>query len=239
MKDSSLSNDRQSGMPYFATRQRICLHSKKIRYICITTPLCITRDLSYRSQIVQPGVYFAKVLWANNALQWRHNGRDGVSNDRHLHCLLNRLLRHRSKKTIKLRVTGLCERNSLVTGEFPSQRGSNAEDVYIWWRHDDVIKWKHLRRYGLKGSRPTGASSPAHLRGGLAEGQNPTIGLPCRGGFYRPQQTAHGVRFRHLWTFGDAACAVVSGGIFTHQLKRRNWTRDVLNSNHETSMAWC
>ena len=26
--------------------------------------------------------------------------------------------------------------NSPVTGEFPSQMASNAENVSIWWRHD-------------------------------------------------------------------------------------------------------
>ena len=31
-----------------------------------------------------------------------------------------------------LRVTGLCERNSPVNGEFPTQRASNAENVSIW-----------------------------------------------------------------------------------------------------------
>ena len=25
--------------------------------------------------------------------------------------------------------------NSMVTGEFPAQRDSNAENVSIWWRH--------------------------------------------------------------------------------------------------------
>ena len=53
-------------------------------------------------------------------------------------CLLNRLFRRRSKKTSKLRVTGLCAGNSLVTGEFVPQRASNAENVSIWWRlHDE------------------------------------------------------------------------------------------------------
>ena len=34
----------------------------------------------------------------------------------------------------------LCEGNSPVTGEFPSQRASDAEDVFfIWWRHHDYI----------------------------------------------------------------------------------------------------
>ena len=62
-------------------------------------------------------------------------GAIGVSNHQPHDCLLNRLFRHRSKKTSKLRVTGLCEGNSLGTGEFPAQRASNAENVSIWWRH--------------------------------------------------------------------------------------------------------
>ena len=41
------------------------------------------------------------------------------------------------KNTSKLRVTGLCEENSPVTGEFPTQRASNAENVSIWWRHHE------------------------------------------------------------------------------------------------------
>ena len=50
-------------------------------------------------------------------------------------CLLNRSFGHRSKKTSKFRVTGLCVGNSPVTGEFPAQMASNAENVSIWWRH--------------------------------------------------------------------------------------------------------
>ena len=70
-----------------------------------------------------------------DALQWRHDERDGVSNQQPHDCLFNRLFRRRWKKTWKLRVTGLCEGNSSVTGEFPSQRARNAENVPIWWRH--------------------------------------------------------------------------------------------------------
>ena len=40
-------------------------------------------------------------------LRWCHNGRDSVSNHQPHDCLLNRLFRRRSKKTSKLRVTGL------------------------------------------------------------------------------------------------------------------------------------
>ena len=45
--------------------------------------------------------------------------------------------RRRSKKASKIRVTGLCAGNSPVTGEFPAQMASNAENVSIWWRHHD------------------------------------------------------------------------------------------------------
>ena len=41
-------------------------------------------------------------------LQWRHNGHDCVSNHQPRDYLLNCLFRLRSKKTPKLRVTGLC-----------------------------------------------------------------------------------------------------------------------------------
>ena len=58
-----------------------------------------------------------------------------VSNQQPHDCLLNCLFRRRSKKTSKLRVTGLCEGNSPVTSEFPAQRTSYAESVSIWWRH--------------------------------------------------------------------------------------------------------
>ena len=60
-------------------------------------------------------------------LRWCHNEHDGISNHQHLNCLLNRLFRCRSKKTSRLHVIGLCEGNSPVTSEFPTQRASNAD----------------------------------------------------------------------------------------------------------------
>ena len=71
----------------------------------------------------------------SNALRWRHNGHESVSNHQSHDCLHNRLFRRRSKKTSKPRVTGLCAGNSPVTDEFPAQIVSNAENVSIWWRH--------------------------------------------------------------------------------------------------------
>ena len=87
------------------------------------------------------------ILWQNRiseyrqmkvnecSLRWRLNERDSVSNHQPHDCLLNRLFRRRSKKTSKLRVTGLCAGNSSGTGEFPAQMASYAENVYFWWRH--------------------------------------------------------------------------------------------------------
>ena len=82
-----------------------------------------------------------ETLWT---LRRRHTEQDGVSNHRYLDCLLNRLYGRRSKKISKLRVTGLCEGNSPVTGEFLSQRASNAENLSIWWRHHEQCLFRHF-----------------------------------------------------------------------------------------------
>ena len=79
-------------------------------------------------------------------LRWRHNDHAGVSNHQPHGCLLNRLFRRNSKKTSKLRVTGLCAGNSPGTGEFPAQMASYAENVSIWWRHHAT----HIDIWGFK-----------------------------------------------------------------------------------------
>ena len=66
---------------------------------------------------------------------WCHNERDGISNHQPHDCLLKRLCRRKWKKTLKLRITGLCVGNSPVSGEFPTQRVSNAEYVSNCWCH--------------------------------------------------------------------------------------------------------
>ena len=82
-------------------------------------------------------------LWTNR----RHLLPDPITmtSNHQLHdCLHNRLFGHKSKKTSKLRVTGLCAGNSPGTGVFPAQMASNAENVSIWWRHHvtlDTLVW--------------------------------------------------------------------------------------------------
>ena len=95
-----------------------------------------TRDQQFR---LHPMKYapcsWVHTLYYGLALLRRHNEPGGVSNHQPHNCLLNRLFGNRSKKTSKLRVTGLCVGNSPETGELPAQKASNAEKVSIWWRH--------------------------------------------------------------------------------------------------------
>ena len=104
-----------------------------------TWKVCIWQQNKYKHQALQHGTKryvlcretSTKALSAPLAtLQWRHNEHDGVSNHQPHNCLLNRLLRLRSKKTPKLRVADLeCVvvvvvggggggGGSMVTGEF-------------------------------------------------------------------------------------------------------------------------
>ena len=87
------------------------------------------------------------------SLRWRHNDHAGVSNHQPHDCLLNRLFRRKSKKTSKLRVTGLCAGNSTGTGEFPAQMASYAENVSIWWRHHDDIICVYIHKMKLPSFR--------------------------------------------------------------------------------------
>ena len=67
-------------------------------------------------------------------IQGRHNERDGVSNHRRLHCLLNRLFGEDQRKhqiSASLAFFAGIQR-WLVT---PLTKVSNAENVSIWWHH--------------------------------------------------------------------------------------------------------
>ena len=68
------------------------------------TNFALSREVFYG---IQPRAVSQEV-----PLRWRHNDHDGGSNHHPHGCLLNRLFRRKSKKTSKLRVTGLCVGNS-------------------------------------------------------------------------------------------------------------------------------
>ena len=110
-------------------------------YSCIPLIVCIFVKVT-RCALDQPYDY-TQCNWSNpevcrkepprESLQWRHNERDGVSNRQPHDCLLNLSFRRRSKKTSRLRVTGLCERNS----EGPVTRKMFLfDDVIMMIEHD-------------------------------------------------------------------------------------------------------
>ena len=104
-------------------------------------PFPLAKDAPYMSlKGVTLWVWPVSYLCPGHTLQWRHYERDGIWNNRRIDFLPNRLFKRKSKKTSKLRVTGLCERNPPGSGGFPSHRASNAENVSIWWRHHDILQ---------------------------------------------------------------------------------------------------
>ena len=115
----------------------ISIYLFDITFHTVRVLLCFGVFVSvYFTQILTP--YAPRKPWDYtnaSSLQWRHNGRDSVSTHQPHDCLLNRLFRRRSKKTSKLRVTGLCAGNSPGTGEFPAQMASDVENVSSRWRH--------------------------------------------------------------------------------------------------------
>ena len=101
----------------------------------MTTPHCMWWP-SMVSVSTHPLYFFQEPAhFRDEALLWRHNGSDGVSNHQPRHCLLNRLFRRQSKKASKLRFTGLCAGDSPVTGEFP-HKGPATRKMFPF---DDVI----------------------------------------------------------------------------------------------------
>ena len=63
-------------------------------------------------QCVGPAVNRSNTRNSFFTLQWCHNDHNDVWNHQSYDCFLNRLFGRRSKKTSKLRVTGLCAGNS-------------------------------------------------------------------------------------------------------------------------------
>ena len=126
-------------------------------YSVVSTPLLRKMQLKRVQSSVLSGLFVSTLWWYHDletvpvllslydgkstlhrrifSLRWRHNEHDSVSNHQRFDCLRNRLLGPRSKKTSKLRVTGLCGENSPVTDKFPAQSAGIAENVSIWWRH--------------------------------------------------------------------------------------------------------
>ena len=67
------------------------------------------------------------------SLHSRHNGHNGADQRK-----------HQSSASL-----AICAGNSPVTGEFPAQMSSNAENISIWWRHHVVLAYKLIASISL------------------------------------------------------------------------------------------
>ena len=84
-------------------------------------------------------------------IRWRHNDHDGGSNHQPYGCLLNRLFRCKSKKTSKLRVTGLCVGNSPGPVNSP-HKGPVTRKMFPF---DDVIMVFSINNRLVFANKPT------------------------------------------------------------------------------------
>ena len=103
--------------------------------------ICTVYSITCSDVSLQQGIWNGK-----RSLPWRHNGHDSVSNHQPHGCLLNRLFRRRSKKTSKLRVTGLCVGNSPGPVNSP-HKGPVTRKMFPF---DDVITLLTILRAVLK-----------------------------------------------------------------------------------------
>ena len=161
-------------------------------------------------------------------LQWRHNGHDSVSNHQPHDYLLNRLFRRISKKTSKLRVTGLCAGSSPGTGEFPAKMASYAENVSIWWRYHGTNYPQHVT---IPDSKVHGATmGPTWVR------QDP--GRPHVGPIWSPVNSPHKGQWRGSSFDVFLICAWINAWVNNREagdLRRYRAHNDVTETPYLTS----
>ena len=82
-------------------------------FLQFSYPQSISRSANHRSsnnsQLEACLIPVYRPAWPlDHSIQWRHNKRVIISDHQRFHCLLNCWIKRSSKKTSKLRVTGLC-----------------------------------------------------------------------------------------------------------------------------------
>ena len=135
---------------WFETLSRsLCRHCNGAKYgVCFVDPssdwysawvlILFKQYLVMMDRVITALIWWEPPVHQSHIIQWRHNDHDSVSNHQPHGCLLNRLFRRRSKKTSKLRVTGLCVGNSPGPVNSP-HKGPVTQRIFPF---DDVImKW--------------------------------------------------------------------------------------------------
>ena len=119
-------------------------------------------------------------------LQWRHNGRDSVSNHQPYVCLINSLFKRRSRKHQSSASLAFVRRIHR-SGEFPAQMASDAVNVSIWWRHHEETSMVFNRIAQLCNSFT------------VTSHKSPTTGLLCHSLVRLP--TIQHIEATHFWPF--------------------------------------
>ena len=128
-----------------------------------------TKRKTLKANVIQTNLY---------TLQWRHNGRDGVSNHQPHECLFNRLFKAQIKENINTPRHWLCDGNSPVTGEFPAQMVSNAENVSIGRpHHDKTIIFLQNTSKGHSIAHPWGWATESFIVARLREPRDSNVGI--------------------------------------------------------------
>ena len=138
---------------WFMMQSTCFLYMKIYEWNWFSAPPSLSGPISaYRKASSKPGgenflcILQTQWLRENFPLHWRHNDHDGVSNHQSHGCLLNRLFGRRSKKTSKLRVTGLCAGNSPGPVNSP-HKGPVTRKMFPF---DDVIMLCRLQTQWLR-----------------------------------------------------------------------------------------
>ena len=110
--------------------------------------------------ITHSPTYHMKYNWKNRCTQYTINISDVtmgamVSQITSLSNVYLTIYSDRSKKTPKFRVTGLCVGKSPVTGEFPAQMASNAENVSTSIKHIRLKYRYHSHWISYKTNMPS------------------------------------------------------------------------------------
>ena len=107
----------------------------------------VISEQTLRIQFVSTSSQSGMTLGWMPQIWWHYNDVIMIAMASQITCLTivlsNRLFRRRSKIIPKLRVIGLCEGNSQMSGEFPAQGASNVEHASIWWRHHGLLPSRH------------------------------------------------------------------------------------------------
>ena len=138
-------------------------HFKPKRIPCFVTEKCISQITGFIIDTSEKYAYYSDTRWYSSEViitMWKAWVRDVFHNysDVIMGAIASQITsltivdstvyssadqrKHQSSASL-----AICAGNSPVTGEFPAQMASNAENVSIWWRHHATLCWALQMRF--------------------------------------------------------------------------------------------